>query len=156
MELYGWKEWPGFFPVKFLAIGEEDLALVLDCGDFRILSSNVRHFVPTIGLRLESLQTGKVIAYSCDTEPCEAVIRLAKNADILFHEANSSSDELSQKIVGHSSTIQAGDIARQANVKSLALIHYPTNVPAEDMIAQAKLVYGGKVELAHDFTIYEL
>jgi ribonuclease BN (tRNA processing enzyme) len=42
--------------------------------------------VPNIGLRVEFKASGKVWAYSCDTEPCSEVVRLGRGADVLVHE----------------------------------------------------------------------
>ena len=77
----------------------------------------MKHLIPTIGLRME-FANGRIAAYSCDTEPCAAVMRLGYEADLLLHEAVGEAR-------GHSSGAQAADIARQAEVKRLVLIHYP-------------------------------
>ena len=86
MGLYGWSEWPGFFPVAFHRLPEQALAPVIECEEFRILAVPVQHFIPTIGLRIEFAASKKILAYSCDTEPCAQVAQLAGGADILVHE----------------------------------------------------------------------
>ena len=112
MGFYHWERWPRFFPVAFHRLPEQEGIIVLEKEEYRILASPVRHLVPTIGLRIESLNSHKTVAYSCDTEPCQQVIRLAAGADILIHEATGASP-------GHSSASQAGGIARQAEVGAL-------------------------------------
>ncbi len=87
MGSYGWDEWPDFFPVAFYRLPAQEMTNVIDCLDFRIFSSPVRHLLPTIGLRFEFNHTKKIMAYSCDTEPCAQVVRLAEGADMLIHEA---------------------------------------------------------------------
>ena len=150
MGFYGWSHWPNFFPVAFERVPERELAQVLECPDFRVLSSPVRHLVPTIGIRVESRRSARVIAYSCDTEPCPEVIRLAGGADILIHEA-------AGKGRGHSSAAQAGEVAGQAEVSSLVLIHYPTGTPGPgDLVGEAREHFQGKVALAEDFMELEL
>ncbi|HVN15293.1 MAG TPA: MBL fold metallo-hydrolase [Anaerolineales bacterium] len=145
MGFYEWAEWPDFFPVAFYRLPASEMAVVLDCPDFKILSSPVRHLVPTIGLRFEFRRTKKVMAYSCDTEPCVQVVRLANGADVLIHEA-------AGEILGHSSASQAGEIASQAEVGSLYLIHYPTGrFEKEDPVVWARKKYEGEVKLATDF-----
>ena len=67
MGLYGWTEWPNFFPVAFHQVPEQVLAPVIECEEFRILAVPVQHFIPTIGLRIEFASSKKVLAYSCDT-----------------------------------------------------------------------------------------
>jgi ribonuclease Z len=145
MGFYEWKKWPDFFPVMFHRMPEEEMAPVLETPEFRIYASPVRHFIPTIGLRVEFLQTDKVMAYSCDTQPCEEVVRLAAGADVLIHEATGAT-------YGHSSAAQAGEIARKAEVGRLFLIHYPTGGSNHQALAaEAQATYGGPVALATDF-----
>jgi len=146
MDFYGWAEWPDFFPVAFHRLPAQELTPVLECSDFRIFSSPVQHLVPTIGLRFEFDHAGKVMAYSSDTEPCAQVIRLAQSADVLLHEASGAGH-------GHSSAAQAGEIASQAEVDRLYLIHYPTHPHPDgnNLIAEACQRYAGGVALATDF-----
>ncbi|MCZ7546524.1 MAG: ribonuclease Z [Anaerolineae bacterium] len=88
MAFFTWDEWPNFFPVAFYRLPEREGMLILDSDEFRITSSPTRHFnVPTIGLRIEVKSSGLVVAYSCDTAPCDSVARLAQGADLFIHEA---------------------------------------------------------------------
>ncbi len=145
MDYYEWKLWPRFFPVRFHRLPEEELTPVLDNDEFRIFASPVRHLIPTIGLRVEFSRSGKVLAYSCDTEPCPQVVRLASGADALVHEATGAGR-------GHSSAAQAGVMAHEAEVGKLYLIHYPANsAKHQGLIAEAQMTFGGPVELAFDF-----
>lgn len=149
MDLYNWSAWPGFFPVSFSILPEEALTPVLQSQEYRILASPVRHLIPTIGLRIEFTQTDQVLAYSCDTEPCQSVVELAAGADLLIHEATGASQ-------GHSSAGQAGDIARQAEVGSLYLIHYSARQTEPGaLVAEARQTYQGPVELAEDFLEFD-
>jgi ribonuclease Z len=147
MGFYGWSDWPNFYPVAFFRLPARDMTPVLDCPDFRIFSSPVRHLLPTIGLRLEFNRNRKIMAYSGDTEPCSQVVRLAEGADVLIHEAAGASR-------GHSSAEQAGEIATRAEVGALYLIHYPTGKFAKgDLVKEAASRYQGGVQLAEDFMV---
>ena len=86
MGLYGWSEWHNFFPVTFHRLPEQEMVQVLECSEFSIMAAQVRHIIPTIGLRIEFPGSKKVLAYSSDTEPCPQVLRLAGGADVLIHE----------------------------------------------------------------------
>lgn len=145
MGMYSWESWPNFFPVAFHRLPDRECNTVLDCDEFKIVSSPVHHLIPTIGLRFDFKTNQKALAYSCDTEPCEEVVRLAEGADVLIHEATGAS-------VGHSSAGQAGEVAAQAEVGKLFLIHYPTGkYTNNNLIAEAHQYYPGPVELATDF-----
>jgi ribonuclease Z len=150
MDLYDWKSWPDFFSVDLHRIPDHQETLVLKRGGIRIISSPVRHLVPTIGLRFESLSSGRKAAYSCDTEPCSSMVQLAERVDVLIHEATGAGQ-------GHSSASQAGSIAREAGVKTLLLIHYAQDPSREtSLIEQAQKTFDGEVGLAEDFMVIEL
>jgi ribonuclease Z len=150
MDLYNWKNWPDFFPVHFQRVPADELALALDDADLRVYASPVVHFVPNTGLRFEFKVEQKVLAYSCDTEPCPALLPLAEGADVLLHEAAGPSQ-------GHSSAAQAAELARQAEVGALYLIHYPTGrLATGDLVAEAQAYFQGEVKLATDFMEIEL
>jgi len=149
MDLFRQNEWPEMYPVPCHIVAEEVGALVLENEEFRITSAPVKHLVPTIGVRIENKRTGKVLAYSSDTEPYDTVVELARGADILIHEA--ATDTL-----GHSSAAQAGEIARRAGAGRLVLIHYrPAPHKYECWVGEAAAAFGGPVELAQDFGEYE-
>jgi ribonuclease Z len=149
MELYNWVEWPDFFPVVFSRLPASELTTVLDCSDFLIKSSPVHHMIHTIGLRIEFKESSRIMAYSCDTEPCNEVVRLSEGANVLIHEATGES-------FGHSSAKQAGEVATRAGVGRLYLIHYGTARFAKgDLIAEAGETFHGEVKLARDFMILD-
>lgn len=150
MGFYGWADWPNFFPVAFCRLPEAEMAFVLDCDEFTITSSPVHHIIPTIGIRVEVKRSGKILTYSCDTEPCEQTVRLANGADILIHEAGGA-------VYGHSSAAQAGEIAARAEVDTLYLIHYPTGRFAKgDLAAEASKNFQGDIIVAKDFMTIDL
>ena len=145
MGMYSWEDWPNFFPVAFHRLPTDENTPLLDCEEFKIISSPVRHLIPTIGLRFEFENSQKVLAYSCDTEPCGEVVRLASGADVMIHEASGAE-------LGHSSAEQAGQIAAQAEVSKLYLIHYPTGEYTNgNLVEEARQHYQGEVDLATDF-----
>jgi ribonuclease Z len=149
MGFYNWSDWPDFFPVVFYRLPAKEMTTVLDCPDFTISSSPVRHMIPNIGLRVTFPQSEKIMAYSCDTEPCDEVVRLSAGVDVLIHEATGESP-------GHSSATQAGEIASQAEVGNLYLIHYPTGRFAKgDPVSEASRTYQGNIQLAKDFMVLE-
>ncbi len=150
MGFYEWETWPNFFPVVFHRLPAEEMTQVLDARDMTIYSSPVKHWVPTIGVRIEFKNPNKVMAYSCDTEPCPQLVRLAQKSDILIHEATGLSE-------GHSSAGQAGETGTQAGVKKLYLIHYPSgNIDPQGLIDEARATFSGPISLATDFMMIDI
>ena len=149
MSLYKWHEWPGFYPIEFHEVKTAVGSLVLDSEDLLITAAPVEHLVPTMALRVLCKETGGVIVYSSDTEPCEEVMHLAQGADLLIHESTGAH-------AGHTSSAAAGAVARFAGVKKLVLVHYPVQgVDVDRMWEEAEIEFGGPVELAQDFASYE-
>jgi ribonuclease Z len=149
MDLYGWDKWPNFPPIDFREIPLVPDTPVISDNHISITASPVEHMVPTIGLRMTNRKTGKVLVYTSDTmrDPC--VVHLARDADILIHEATG-------EYFGHSSGADAGLDALEANAKRLVLVHYPpVRGNPQAILEEAKGVFKGPVELAEDFNVYE-
>lgn len=145
LDLFEWSAWSGMFAVNFRTIPAKEMALVLEDVEWRVFASPVRHLIPNIGLRIEFTERQKSLVYSSDTEPCPEIVRLAREADVLLHEA-------AGKHSGHSDAYQAGEIARQANAKRLILIHYSRlDSGSEALVIDAQRSYTGRVDLADDF-----
>lgn len=111
---------------------EVEPGLMYEDEDVKIYIDVVDH-IPTeitdcFGIRMEA--EGKVVAFSGDTAPCESMIRLAQDADLLIHECTFPESFLKHRAesgVGtfaHTSPLQLGEIARRANVKSLVATHF--------------------------------
>jgi ribonuclease Z len=100
---------------------------------------------------VSTLQKGLKVVYSGDTKPCENLIELAKDADLLIHDATFlEEDEDTQKY--HSSVKDAAKIAKKANVKKLILTHISRRYQKEDVerfLREAKEVFDN-VEVAYD------
>jgi len=144
MESYDWGTWPNFYPVNFHRVQDGERVPVLEDQEMSIFASQVQHMVPTIGLRVKFHKSGKTMAYSCDTEPCDEMVRLAENADVLVHEAAGPS-------LGHTSAAQAGEVATRAGAKNLYLIHYQTlNFDPQSLLPQASETFNGPVKLCQD------
>jgi ribonuclease Z len=123
---------------------------VLTVGDIRITSTPVVHGDnDTVALRFDNTATGRAIVYSADTEPCATLVRLATGADLLLHEATGP-------YAGHSSPAQAAEVAREAGVAHLALIHYPVRGMDLEAWRLRAAEFPGRVTLAHDGDIYPL
>ncbi len=70
------------------------------------------------------LQEGRKIVYATDTRPCISTIRIARNADLLIHEATFTEEEIELAIERkHSTAKEAALIAKKAHAKMLVLMH---------------------------------
>lgn len=150
MAIFEWEKWPDFYPINFRPVSENGIAAIIESEELTIHTSLVHHILPAIGLRIECKKSGGVAAYSCDTEPCDEVVRLGCGAKYMIHEATGEG-------FGHSSAAQAGETAWKAGAKNLYLIHYPTgSFDSKVLVSEAERTFQGPVHLAEDLMELEL
>ncbi len=150
LELFDMAERPDMFSLQWHPLLPREGRLVMEVGGVRISAAPVHHGqVETLAYRFENTATGRAIVYSADTEPCAALVRLALGADLLIHEATGEH-------TGHSSPAQAAEVAREAGVTRLALIHYPVRGVNLEAWRLAAAGFPGPVLLARDGDVYQL
>jgi ribonuclease Z len=99
---------------------------------------------------------GRKVVISGDTMPSETLKLAAYHADLLVHEATFSEDERDRAAeTGHSTAAQAGTIARDAEVRMLALTHFSTRYPAGLLHEEARAIFARTV-IPRDFDTIEL
>lgn len=77
---------------------------------------------------------GKVVTILGDTRLCHASVRLAVNADVLVHESTyGKGDEAMARKHGHSTNMQAAQVAKDAGAKRLLLNHISARFLAKDV-----------------------
>ncbi len=139
---------------------EEPSAVVLRPGlTLRTWPMQHSHFAPVSGVRLEV--DGKVIAFTGDTAPCPNVVPLARDADLLFHEAAycaTLDPELTDGLHGHSTARGAGRGAADAGARRLALVHLSDRYDGRqtDLIAEAAREFSGEVTAPAGGAVYRL
>jgi len=100
---------------------------------------------------------GRKIVYSGDTRPSKAILELARDSDVLIHDATLSKD-LEDKAVkyGHTSVAQAAEIAKKAKVKVLFLTHIsPRYSDPQALEDEARKIFKYSF-VAADFLEYEI
>lgn len=147
-----------FFPIEIHGVPPDEHALVLDNQQVTVTSTPVEHSpdLPTYAIKIASHLSGKTVVYSSDTGPSEALIRLAANADVLFHECAGLSKHPIPAI--HSHALQVGQIAQRSQVKRLILLHLDSalnDAPAE-LLAEIRTHFTGAAGVASDFDEYVL
>lgn len=110
--------WAGMPQILWREVVYDEAADVHGDDGFLVRASPGTHGVPVTALRIEDRAGGGVVTYSADTEPSDAVARLAAGSDILVHEATGA-------FAGHSDAAQAADIAARAGAGRLLLVHVP-------------------------------
>jgi ribonuclease BN (tRNA processing enzyme) len=141
--------------------------LVMQDSHVRVTAAKVYHPPIDLALAYRFDASDRSIVISGDTRPSENLVRLARGADILVHEAMLPQyvGELVSKLPGqkrlvgsvlshHSTAEQAGQVAAQAGVKMLVLSHLvpagEPEVPDAEWIEAARRHYSGPIVVGRD------
>lgn len=99
-------------------------------------------------------QKGRIVTILGDTRYCENAISLARDADLLIHEATFSKGE--EKLAFdyfHSTTHQAAEVAKFAGSKQLCLTHISSRYDRQawrELVTEAQEVFAN-TDIAEDF-----
>jgi ribonuclease BN (tRNA processing enzyme) len=140
---------------------------VMDDGLVRVTTAKVIHPPIDLALAYRFDAPDRSIVISGDTRPTDSLIRLAKGADVLVHEAMMpdrvtdlvgklpNRQALARSILSHhTSAEQAGQVAAASGVKMLVLSHLvpaeDPSVPDEQWLGAARRHYSGPIIVGHD------
>jgi len=129
------------YPLSFHEAGESRI----DFHDFSIDTLPMAHTERSIGFRVET--RGRSMVYSGDTDYCENIVRLGKEADLLILECSFPQE---RKAPDHLTPALAGRIAREAQCKKLLLTHFYPVFQGHDIRAECRKEYSGRILLAED------
>jgi ribonuclease Z len=80
----------------------------------------------------------------------------AHEAELLVHDGSFADDELERASeTGHSTARQAGELAREAGVKLLTLVHVSSRYDVRDVLVQAREAFSA-AEAPRDFDLVEI
>jgi ribonuclease Z len=112
------------------------------------------------GIRPEQVmgetREGRKIVLSGDTAPCEPLAIAAHRADLLVHEATFAEEEIDRaRQTSHSTARQAAELARDAEVRMLALTHFSSRYAGGELRDEARAVFAA-TEAPRDFDTIEV
>jgi len=145
------------FEAPLTPIALEPCAPAFTLGALAVSTSPNEHgTMPNFAVRVDVAGGGAVV-YSSDTQPCEAVVTLARGGDTLIHEATFP-ERHRGRFGAHSTAAEAGQIAARAGVRRLILAHVEADYHAEldALAAEARKHFGGVVEVARELASYPL
>ena len=94
---------------------------------------------------------GRKVVLSGDTAPCEALAIAAHQADVLVHEATFLDEDAERaRQTLHSTARQAAELARDAEVRLLALTHVSSRYAGGELRDEARAMFAA-TEAARDF-----
>jgi ribonuclease BN (tRNA processing enzyme) len=117
-----------------------------ELGPFQVTAARMAHPAECYGVRLEA--GGRSLVYSADTGPTEALVGLARDADLLLCEA-SWPDRPDLPAGVHMTGSQAGEHAAAAGVARLVITHLVPWVSEPEVRGAAERAFGAPVAVAH-------
>jgi ribonuclease BN (tRNA processing enzyme) len=133
-----------------------------------VTATLVSHYdvYPAFGFRFDLKKSGVSVTFSGDTTKSDNLIALAKDTDILVHEAQFSLDDAwgdnrrfppGYLVKSHTSAEQVGEVAASANAGRVILSHYsPTDLPDSEWQNAIGKHYSGEVTVARDGQVFAL
>jgi len=83
----------------------------------------VLHCPLAYGVRLQ--HRGRSVVYSGDTRPCNTLVRLGKDCDLLIHEAtHEDALQAEAELRAHSTSSEAIEVGRQMGARHVILTHF--------------------------------
>jgi ribonuclease Z len=158
LAVFGLLDRPELFPVAWIGVPPQEGALVATTPSFRVSASpNAHGSMPNMAVRFDPRDGGAPVAYSSDTQPCDAVASLAQGAHTLVHEATFA-ERGGARVGAHSTAAEAGAIAARAGVQRLILAHIdrPYHPDPGALVEEARTRFAGAVEVADEFVPYPL
>jgi len=108
------------------------------------------------------LQKGRTFVYCTDTVYCDEAVELARDADVLVHEATFSHQDAEMAFDRlHSTSTMAAQVALGAGVKQLIMTHFsPRYAPGnsiilDDLLQEAQAIFPN-TKMAYDFLSHEI
>lgn len=149
-------ERPGRFDpedAKRLGVREGPAFAALQRGE-SVEASNGATVTP--GQVMGESRPGRTIVLTGDTAPCHATVEAADGADLLVHDASFAEEEAQRAAdTGHSTVGQAAAVAREAEVKLLALVHISSRYHVGKVLEEAREVFKPTVA-PRDFDLIDL
>ncbi len=148
------KMWEPIKLVEMSKLGSEENVGTATLKSFPVYHGHGK--VDALAFRLETKDG--IVAYSGDSGDCDGVREACQNADIFMCDSSTrvnNKTDLPNSGYGHMNTRQAGQIAKECNVKKLILVHYQGFDSDEEMIASAKKSgFEGEVVVGKDFLTF--
>jgi len=120
-------------------------------GGYRIQTKRMNHATDALGYRIET--KGASVAYSGDTDVCNAIVALGRRVDLLILEC-SMTDE--RRVTGHLTPTACGQIASRAGCHHLVLTHFYPVFSGYNIRQRVRRWYRGRLTLGRDLATFDL
>ena len=123
-------------------------------------AAHVQPFLDSLAYRFDT-SDGSIV-FTGDTEPCDSVRDLAKDADLMLCMCWDEQERMEQmgEAVGQCGTTAAAQLAQEAGVKKLALVHIGPNLSeakaAKQAIEATKSIFDGEIIFTDELMSFDI
>ena len=150
----------GVMPRRAPKVSARDVGVgtVHTAKNWEVTSANAEHVQPyldSLAYRIET-KSGKSVVFTGDTQPCQSIVDLAKDADVMLCMCWDDQElmDADGEAPGQCGTTGAARMAEEAGVKKLILVHMGAHIsqhgPLEKGLGDIREVYGGQVIYAEE------
>jgi len=165
-----WNEHPE--AISKLKVSDAEPGLIAENEQWKVYGEFVKHgdfkYAPDfewhcLGYRIEA--EGKVLTISGDTVPCDGIVKLATDADLLIQCCHMKKSQVNNPLMEYlteaivPSSGQVGEIASKAGVKRMLLTHLSATITSADfpeILDDIEKDYQGEVILGQDLMTIEV
>lgn len=127
----------------------------VEVGDLRFRLSEVPHFIQTFAVDVTSAEGGGRLTFGADCRPCDELVEIAKDTDLLIVEATLPRPERTG-VRGHLTPSEAGDHARRAGAGRAVLTHISDELDHDWAREEGSRAFGAELEVAREGAVYEI
>ncbi len=148
---YGLSDRPGM--TEEFDFREHDARSTVTVGPLTVEVAEMAHPVKTYAMKVS--HQGRSLTYSADTAPCDGLVELARDTDLLLAEASFREGEDNPAGL-HMTGKEAAEVAVRAGAGRLVLTHIPPWYDAKVALDEARPVFDGSLDLARSGVTYDL
>jgi ribonuclease BN (tRNA processing enzyme) len=106
-----------------------------EAAGLQVTPIRVLHYdIETYGFRITD--GNRLLAYSGDSAPCDALVEVARDADLFLCEATLA-EPREGELRGHLAVEEAIDAFEQSGAKRLVIVHRPHELPLDEGLERA-------------------
>ena len=132
-------------------------------GDWEVTAAHAEHVQPYLDSLAYRLDTSDgSIVFTGDTQPCQTVVDLARDADVMLCMCWDDQEvmERNGEAAVQCGTTGAARMAQEAGVKKLVLVHIGPHLsehgPMEKGIGDIKRIYDGELVFSHELMSFDV
>ncbi|MDG0869065.1 MBL fold metallo-hydrolase [Candidatus Lucifugimonas marina] len=144
-------------------VSDVSTGVILEGDGFRVTSQRIEHVEPQLQANAYRLDTDDIsIVFTGDARPCDHIIDLASDADVLVSMCGNFQSELERKGVqsGQIGSLSAAEMAAEAGVGQLVMVHMGPDISSASgrvrALEEMSSIFQGEIIVSDELSSYDL